>query len=290
GDPLLNSELKLMIEYIYKNFPYIFTCITTNGIALTSEKFGYLIENKIGFINVSINAATRKTYKRIMQVDCFDKVVENMIALQRYKQKMNSNLPELQMSFVANRLNIEELPILLEIAENVNCQKINIMYCRFYPSAIRNLNLISQENILKDEFSLFYHKDLSDKIIEEVKKRAIDKNIILTTEPLFKEYNKKFECCWPFKEILIGFNGEIYPCGGGELHFKEKIQKGIYDSGNILKEKIEDIWNKKFYLDLRKTVLENIETTEDCIIPECACCANRMIVNSKKSHIMEWVD
>jgi glycosyltransferase involved in cell wall biosynthesis/MoaA/NifB/PqqE/SkfB family radical SAM enzyme/predicted SAM-dependent methyltransferase len=283
GDPLLNLELIPIIQFVRKTYPHLSISITTNGIALTEKISKLLVENNVNSINISINAATRKTYRRIMQVDCFDKVCANVRELVRIRDKAHQSM-RVQLSSAINRLNIEEVPELVELGRDIGIDSINLMYCRFYPENIRNLNIEMTENSLNNNDSLFYHQELSDLMIEKSEILANNYRIGFTHEPLFRKNALPKPCTWHFNEIMIGFVGEVYPCGGSEVHFKEKVETGIYNFGNVLKEPLEAIWNNEQYRALRISSMQD----GPCLIPECRYCANIMSPNNVKSHIMDW--
>jgi len=121
------------------------------------------------------------------------------------------------------------------------------MYCRFYPERMRHLNVDREEDRLENHECLYYHQSLSDRSVEQARSLAQQYGISFHHEPLFKDRPKPLCCVWPEREIMVGFDGEVYPCGGGELHFKEKVEKGIYHFGNALTEPIETFWNGEMY-------------------------------------------
>ena len=69
-----------------------------------------------------------------------------------------------------------------------------------------------------------------------------------------------------------------------EIHFKEKVEKGIYDFGNALQGPVDAFWNNEIYRALRISSRQG----QKCLIPECRCCANTVSPNDVRSHIMEW--
>lgn len=283
GDPLLNKDLISIIQFVKKEYPHIKVSITTNGIALSNNVSRQLLENNIASINISINSATRMTYKRIMQVDCFDKICKNTKTLVQMRNLMGKNI-QIQFSCAINKLNIEELPLLVELGENIGIDSINIMYCRFYPERIRHVNVDKEENRLNNSDSLFYYQELSDCMVEQAKTIAQKNNIRFSHEPLFKENALPRPCAWPYTETMVGFDGEIYPCGGAEVHFKEKVEQGIYNFGNALTNPIDSFWNNEHYRALRIASKQG----ETCLIPECRYCANIVVPNDIKFHIMQW--
>jgi GT2 family glycosyltransferase/MoaA/NifB/PqqE/SkfB family radical SAM enzyme/Tfp pilus assembly protein PilF/glycosyltransferase involved in cell wall biosynthesis len=283
GDPLLNPDFMPIVRHTNEFYPNIDITVTTNGIALKPELSAEMMTSKVSLVNISINAATRSTYKRLMQVDQFDRVCANAAAFVQERNKARKP-PLFQLSFAISRLNIEELPAFVELARQLEVRHLNIFYCRFYPKSIRHMNIESTEYLLDDKESLFFHQELSDCKVLEAKALAGRYGIFMAHEPLFQEKGSPKKCIWPESELLVGFEGEVYPCGGGEVHFKKKVESGVYSFGNALTQRIEDFWNNDTYRNLRISCRRGAESP----IIECRYCANLMQHDDIRSHIMEW--
>jgi radical SAM protein with 4Fe4S-binding SPASM domain len=283
GDPLLNHDTIPIIKYTNQTYPHLLVSITTNGIALTKQTSQKLLEHNITMVNISINSASRETFKKIMQVDAFDIVCENARYLTELTRSKGRG-PALQLSFVANRLNIEELPNLVELACSVGAKSINFMYCRFYPERMRSQGVRNKEERLLNKDSLFFHQELSDTMVLKAKELAKNYGIMFTHEPLFMDNAQPQSCTWAYTQLMVGFSGEIYPCGGAEVHFKNKVESGRYNFGNAIHEPLEKFWNNEHYQALRLSSQQG----ETCLMPECRNCANLMSPNDIRSHIMEW--
>ena len=283
GDPLLNPDLVPIIQWVNAQYPAVSIAITTNGIALAPALSRQLLQQRVDIINVSINSATRATYKRVMQVDCFEQVCQNVRALAELKRGRGGG-PVLQFSSALQRLNIEELPMLVELGAQLGINSLNVMYCRFYPERIRQPNLDGPENALKNEHSLFYHQALSDAMVTEAKRQAGRLGLHFMHEPLFTQHAPAQPCSWTEGSLMVGFDGEIYPCGGAEVHLREKVEGGVYHFGNALKEAIDEFWNNDHYRALRISSRQG----GACDIEECRHCANLMAPNAEKAHIMHW--
>jgi GT2 family glycosyltransferase/MoaA/NifB/PqqE/SkfB family radical SAM enzyme len=283
GDPLLNKDLIQIIQFVKKTYPHISISVTTNGLALSATLSGHLIESEVAQVNISINSATRVSYKRIMQIDGFDMVCKN--AKSFIEQRNKSGKPvALQFSAAINRLNIEDLPRLVEVGREIGINSINLFYTRFYPERIRHTNIEEPANRLENNASLFFHQKLSDEMVLKAKTLARQYGIGLTHEPLFVEHATPCVCTWPMMQLMVGFDGEIYPCGGSEVHFREKVESGSYDFGNVLHSPVDAFWNSEPYRALRISSQQG----ETCSIPECRSCGNTISPNDIGSHIMQW--
>ncbi|WP_298438394.1 glycosyltransferase [Geobacter sp.] len=283
GDPLLDPDFMPIVRYTNERYPNIDITVTTNGIALKPELSAEMMGAKVSLVNISINAATRATYKRLMQVDQFDTVCANAAAFVRERDRAGRQTL-FQLSCAISRLNIEELPTLVELAHRLGVRHLNIFYCRFYPKSIRHLNIEATDYLLEDRESLFFHQELSDRKVMEAKALAERYGIFMAHEPLFREKGAPKKCVWTETELLVGFDGEVYPCGGGEVHFKKKVESGVYRFGNALTQRIEEFWNNDTYRSLRISCRRGTESP----IVECRFCANLMQHDDIRSHLMEW--
>jgi GT2 family glycosyltransferase/MoaA/NifB/PqqE/SkfB family radical SAM enzyme len=282
GDPLISPDFVPIMRYLHTTYKNVGIAVTTNGIALTRELAKEMLDCNVTMLNISLNAATRGTYRRLMQVDAFDRICQQVRDFASMCWELGRG-PQLQLSIPIMRCNVEELPILIRFAHEVGASAINVFYCRFYPREIRN---DKNGGFLPNEESLFFHQDLSDRIVAESEQLAGQLGIRLLHEPFFSEGFVSKCCNWTRNELMIGFDGEVFPCGGGELHFKKKLERGEYNFGNALHQTIEEFWNNESYRALR------ISSGRDGCgsMPECLECANMTSHIEKRGHILEWSD
>jgi sulfatase maturation enzyme AslB (radical SAM superfamily) len=98
GEPLLVA--KDLIHYALSKRPDITISMTTNGILL--DRIMSFLDNVDGF-NLSLNAGSRETFKKIFGVDAFDLVVDNVKAI-----KAAGFDKSISSTFVICRENIED--------------------------------------------------------------------------------------------------------------------------------------------------------------------------------------
>jgi glycosyltransferase involved in cell wall biosynthesis/MoaA/NifB/PqqE/SkfB family radical SAM enzyme len=282
GDPLLSPDFVPILKYLHAMYPTLNIAVTSNGIRLNRELSEAMLACGVTLLNISLNAATKETYQRLMQVDAFDRICRQIqefsaLCIERCKN------PQLQISIPIMRCNVEELFLLIKLAHDVGAGSVNVFYCRFYPREIRN---DKDGGFLTDKESLFFHQELSDKIVRESEKLAEKLGIQLHHEPLFSQGFVPKCCSWTENELMIGFDGEVFPCGGGELHFRKKLERGEYDFGNALQQTIEAFWNNDSYRAIR------VSSKRDglCVIPECRECSNMTSHMEQRGHILEWAD
>jgi MoaA/NifB/PqqE/SkfB family radical SAM enzyme len=145
-------------------------------------------------------------------------------------------------------------------------------------------------NLLKEEDSFFFHKRQYDSMIRKSKKLAKKLRIDFYHDPLFFNYSLKLKkpfCCMPWQIMLVDWDGDVYPCCGGEEWFKEKVKSGTYHFGNLLREHVDQCWNGLTYIDIRKTCRP---VNKEILIPECADCHSTVYFKGphlKHAHILK---
>lgn len=287
GDPLLNSDLLPIIGYTDKKFPWIKKIIYTNGIALDEKKSEELTNYSLDLIVISINAASKDTYNRIMRVDAFDQTKENVKKFIQIKNKKQPTA-KVQLSFVSSKLNINDLPDFVRMAKELGADEINVQYCRIYSKRF-NLDKNELDTSFDKSQSLYFHQELSDRIMKESIKLAKQLNIIFRHEALFSEpMRKRCSCTWPMTTLMVGPNGEVYPCGGGEVMFYEAIRDKKLNFGNLLRGPVSKIWNCPDFKKIRQSCKGK---NKDKKIAQCSNCNHTISwegPDSEKSHVINF--
>ncbi|HDY75873.1 MAG TPA: glycosyltransferase, partial [Candidatus Marinimicrobia bacterium] len=160
GDPLLCKDLISIIGYTSQSYPKINLFLYTNGIALNEDISRELIENQFSRIVLSINASTAEVHRKIMRVSSFNKVVENTSKLIELRNNARAKT-RIQLSFIASRLNIEDLPGLVNLGADLGADEVSMQYCRFYSKKMR-VNSIECNDAMDKTHSLFFHQEHSD--------------------------------------------------------------------------------------------------------------------------------
>jgi len=285
GEPLLCKDIIEIIGYTKEKYPEVELYLFTNGIAL-SEKFAQeFIKQNFCKIVISINASTAETYHKITRVDSFDRVVSNISNLVLLRNNSQAST-QIQLSFVASILNIDDLPGLITIASNLGADEVSMQYCRFYSRKF-NLNSYKFDNTIDKKYSLFFHRNHSDDVLKEAIRLAQLKERKFIHEPLFSDPPRpKQQCTWPWTTILIGPQGEIYPCGGGEVMFYKLVRDHKLYFGNILNEHLSEFWNNDDFRRLRQSC--DYRSKNKYII-QCWSCNHTMYwegPNSEMSHFI----
>jgi MoaA/NifB/PqqE/SkfB family radical SAM enzyme len=118
GEPFLHSKIFEWLDYMEKegvNF-----LIYTNAALLNTEKIDKLVTYKhLEFINISLSAATADTHKRVMRLNNFDEIVENIKYLSS-KAKF-----KVYVSFNVLESNKHEIPLFKSMWKGIVKARLN---------------------------------------------------------------------------------------------------------------------------------------------------------------------
>lgn len=285
GEPFLNDDLGEIAEYTHRLDSVIQHTVITNGIAWRPTVAEKLIRNKVNFL-VSLNAASQESYHTVSGIDVFDTVCRNIHNLNQLRQKIGTRI-HLAISIILMQQNIHELPEFVRLSDRLGADSVKAFFVRVYPPAYR---LRSGNARIAPEDSLFYHQELANQMIGEAQEEAKRLKIRFESPPLFGTHKSiPRNCLEPWRSLYIDTNGNLFPCAASEIHYKDKVDRQIYRTGNILNETIEKIWNNEFWQALRKTNFQS-DAVKD-IVPECACCSMGICWHGPdfaESHLMDW--
>ena len=119
GDVFYSRHAKKLIKALVKNYPELKFTLYSNGFLMnekTLKEFG--IENNVEDIYVSVNAANRETYKKIMRTDGFDVVMKNLKVMSEYKKQ--GKIKWVGLNFVTHIMNYKEMPEFVKIAQKLD--------------------------------------------------------------------------------------------------------------------------------------------------------------------------
>jgi len=78
GEPTVNKDLDRILRFSSEQYPQTKIRLITNAIHMPPKLIDSLLLGNVASINISINASNAKDYNRIMRIDRFEKVVENI--------------------------------------------------------------------------------------------------------------------------------------------------------------------------------------------------------------------
>jgi len=250
GEPFLEKEKLIFIFRACQNSRIKIKSISTNGIILDNEILSELRKIKGFVVQVSLDASTPQTYKKVRGFPYFLKVVKNINLL--VKNKIRTIL-----SFVITKENRKEIKSFIKLSEELEVEGVS--FGAFVPVGrggyIENL-MISFDEI---------HGIL--RLIENIKSSLKIFGI------------KEKGCSAGTKEIAMLQNGDLYPCGL-LISFREAKIGNIFNNNIFLNNK----WFLKF-INLKPPPL-----CHSCSLPSLCCGACKAFIYKKSLNTKKYIN
>lgn len=237
GEPLLAGGLLEMIVLCRaKGCRVIFT---TNGIMLA--KFAReLVEANVDLITVSIDGI--KNFKKIRGIEIAS-ILFGISAINSAKSASNKTKPEIALNFVLMKDNLEELPDLVDLANENKIEGINVIHI-----VVHSKDLIGQ--------SVLSEPERAQKYFSEAAALAKKFGIRLSLPPLRDTGGL---CLQPFDTIYINWNLDLRPCCMSTIN-----EKGALKIGSLNSASLNELWNSSMIRSLRLAVLGKKPLSEFC--------------------------
>ncbi|MDP2939924.1 MAG: radical SAM protein [Candidatus Omnitrophota bacterium] len=244
GETLLNSSLPKMLKSAREVNPKAYIHVITNGMLLDKATAKSFIENQLGHVVFSIDAATENSYKNIRKGGDFNRVINNIRMLNELKEKEKSQFPGLASIYTANSVNIQELPAFVEMAAKLKISDISVNNVEAYTPEMRDKTLYLNKRF-RQAFTY----------VKLAKEKAKEHRITIK----FAEYMPKNPKSCKYIDPLINWEGDVIPCAALSYEreyyfFEEKKKYSKVSYGNIVEESFRQIWNKAEYKKFRDTV------------------------------------
>mgnify|MGYP001791507819 CR=1 FL=1 len=265
GDPLLCRDIIPIIDYVNAEFPWIEIRLRTNGLLL-GRRAADLARTNIR-LEISVHGATEETNNNVLQLKNTNVI---FAGLEQLNRQLEANGRQMMKLFVpaVSMLNINEVPDLIRKAAKLTVDEVEIYFCRFYDSPAAG-----GAPALDPGQSLFYHQGLYNRTVAECQELADSLGVVFRYEALFGDGPRAAFCSDPWRNIVIDWEGDIFPCCGGEVWFYDKVKSGEYRFGNLFEEEIFELLNNETYVKIRRTLSPNYG---DDLIPECTNCHNSL--------------
>ena len=254
GEPLIRNDLFEITSYA-KQLGFDWGMVT-NGTLITDEKIKKMKSTGMSTISISIDGM-KNTHENFRHLpNSFDNIIRNIQKL----QKANF-LEHIQITFIANKKNINELPALWRMLNNLKIDSLRISCIDPIGRAKDNQDLLLEKKDFEFLFSFIKHTNQKNQL-----------PCIWSCSHYFGNTNtldimgRHFECYTGKNVASILSNGDIFAC--------PNIPRLPYlIQGNIKNDKFSDVWKDKF-IPFRNRKLNE----------KCNNCENKKFCNGDSFH------
>lgn len=233
GEPLQHDRIFEMIEMAKQRSH---AGLTTNGMLLNRDANERVVELETDYVAVSVAGATKETHEGIRKGTDFEKIMDNVGGLVEMKRATGSDRPEITLTFLMNKINVDELPAVVDVASYSGVDSV----------VATNLDYIFDEQT--DELRIFSCGNADKRyldLIREARERALRGNIKLRVPSLQMEEAVMCDAN-PVKGVVISSEGDLYPCVYLNLPF-ETIPRIFYNEYTEVERpsfgNVRDFWN-----------------------------------------------
>jgi len=231
GEPLVANNFDQYFERLSRLGARV--ALQTSGYRLTEDRARRLFEGGLAHLHISMDSPNEETYTSIRPRISFSDVRSRIEQIVRLKREATRSEPSIHVVFVAMRRNIEQLPDMVDFVSEMGADNLTVQY------------MVVHSEDVRDE-SLFYHKDLTNRLLDDAQRRAEEIELNVTLPPRFGQSSPRpaGRCTDPWKVAFVRWNGEVRPCCYAPSTWM----------GNLAGDSFWRIWNGPAYQDLRRRV------------------------------------
>jgi MoaA/NifB/PqqE/SkfB family radical SAM enzyme len=251
GEPFLNPHYPAIFDYVTKNYPGIEINISTNGTLLDEAWQRKLLEFGNISVNVSINAATRNSYRRITGKDLFARLGENLRLFRMMREEYRGRARVLfSVSFVVIDENLQEMADFIDLAGDFGADHVQFMDLMHITSSAPAISAAPHGAAVRERLAEALARAAARGIgvgsflpYAENDYLALDRYGNGAPVSVDGACLQVKPCYEPWKTMLVCSDGTATLC----------CRSGVV-TGNLLKSGLDAVWNSDVYRYYRESV------------------------------------
>jgi radical SAM protein with 4Fe4S-binding SPASM domain len=228
GEPYLHPDFLTMVAYARKK--NIYTATSTNAHFLTDDAAKRTVESGLDRIIISLDGLDQETYEKYRAGGSFNKVMEGIRNLVRWKKELKSSTPFIILQFIVFRTNEYQVPLLRKVARELGVDKLELKTAQVYNYEEGNPLIPADESLSR------YKKIKGGKYI-------LDNRL----------YN---HCLRMWRGCVITWDGLVVPCCFDK--------DATHLLGDLKIQTFQEIWGSDAYDRFRKKVFEGRKEIDIC--------------------------
>lgn len=231
GELLLMPDIEKFLDHVNQSIPEVNKIYTTNGTPLLNKEVATLLAKSKTAIEVSLHASNNKLHRVLTQLNIFDQItsgIRQLIATRKSKL-----CPHVVLVFLANTLNIEDLPNFIKLAAELGVDGVSCNYMSIFHRAHLKL-------------SCFFKQEITSAVFKKAEAVAHKLKMPLSLPPRFGvriAASQRRICSDPWKYFYVENESSVLPCCSAGDHV-----------GYLGEVDFETIWNGFYYQNLRNSL------------------------------------
>lgn len=239
GEPFLRKDLFDLIDFTARLD--LNPIIVTNGVLLDETTIKKCLESNVGWLSISIDGATEKTFSKIRGENIFPVIIKNVALVNRLKNESQKNHPRLIAVCTVMDENLEELLDIVALAKSIGMEKIF-----FQPVVADNTDQTQRRPgapgfVAPERFALL--DEAIDKLLAHKKGSEENFDFIANSCEKLALIKKYFRGTLKPEESLCyaGYN-RFQVIQEGKAYFCVNQQKFEATFGDIAKDRLKKLW------------------------------------------------
>lgn len=249
GEPLLYKGIDRFYELSQKYGIKI--NLTTNGSFLgkSIDEWARIIVPNTTDVKISINGATKETSEKVMEGSDFDREIDNIKHLVRYRNEYYKETGyycriTLQLTFMS--INMHELADIVKMAAVLDVDRIKGHHLWTHFPEIEHLSMKdSPESIAQWNQYVKEAIEAQKSHLKPYGKKVLLENIVPLSVEKGKVVPEESECPFLGRELWVSATGVISPCCA-----PDQLRKTLGDFGNIQNISLSEMISSPAYQDL----------------------------------------
>lgn len=233
GEIFLNPELELILKYANSKKINLYALSGVNLNDAKVEALEALVKYRMRYLNVSIDGAFNKTYKKYRIGGDLKKVFRNIEWINKFKKKYNSKYPRLVWQFIVMGTNEKDLPLARKLAHQLGM------------SFFVKLNRVPSCSAIKDKEFVRKH----------VKLKVSSRNEFM------QKYKRLYvpNCYLLWNAPQINWDGKLLGCN-----------RNLWgDFGNVFRKGLSECLGSEKYVYAKKMLLGKKKARDDIPCSKC---------------------
>src|SRR3974390_2935849 len=130
GEPMLVKNLPDMVRHLKARGTYVL--FNTNGTLLNERNGRALIAAGLDELRVSLDAATRESYRAIRGKDFFGRILKNVRAFRALQEREGATRPRVSAWLTGLKETLPELPAFVKVAAEIGVKEVYLQRLVFF--------------------------------------------------------------------------------------------------------------------------------------------------------------
>lgn len=255
GEPMLVKDLPRMVRYVKERGAYVL--FNTNGVALSEKNGRALIAAGLDELRISLDAATRESYRRVRGKDYFERILKNVRAFRALQEREGCATPRVSAWLTGLKETLRELPAFVRVAAQAGVRDVHLQRLVYFEDGAIGMARPDQalyERMNREEGA----------ILEEAERIARELGMTFSASGGASEPGTSLKrhddnspwslCRRPWTLMYVTANGRALPCCIAPFS-----QRGYenFTLGDASQESLREIWNGPAYAAFRQALLSD---------------------------------